>query len=71
MAEEKHGGLDNMNKYLFVDVLGEISDILNIDQIFLISHSIEASLTDMDVILTSKSQDYKDLFSNSNILFEP
>ena len=60
-----------MNKYLFVDVLGEISDILNIDQIFLISHSIEASLTDMDVILTSKSQDYKDLFSNSNILFEP
>ena len=69
--DEIDGGLDNMNKYLFVDVLGEISDILNIDQIFLISHSIEASLTDMDVILTSKSQDYKDLFSNSNILFEP
>ena len=69
--DEIDGGLDNMNKYLFVDVLGKISDILNIDQIFLISHSIEASLTDMDVILTSKSQDYKDLFSNSNILFEP
>lgn len=69
--DEIDGGLDNMNKYLFVDVLEKISNILNIDQIFLISHSIEASLTDMDVILTSKSQDYKDLFSNSNILFEP
>lgn len=69
--DEIDGGLDNMNKYLFVDVLEKISNILNIDQIFLISHFIEASLTDMDVILTSKSQDYKDLFSNSNILFEP
>lgn len=69
--DEIDGGLDNMNKYLFVDVLEKISDILNIDQIFLISHSIEASLTNMDVILTSKSQDYKDLFSDSNILFEP
>ena len=69
--DEIDGGLDNMNKYLFVDVLEKISDILNIDQIFLISHSIEASLTNMDVILTSKSQDYKDLFSDSNILYEP
>ena len=69
--DEIDGGLDNMNKYLFVDVLDKISDILNINQIFLISHSIEASLTNMDVILTSKSQDYKDLFSDSNILFEP
>ena len=69
--DEIDGGLDNVNKYLFIDVLQKISEILNIDQIFLISHSIEASLTNMDVILTSKSQDYKDLFSDSNILFEP
>ena len=69
--DEIDGGLDNQNKYMFIEVLNKISDILNIDQIFVISHSIESSLVNTDVILTSKSQDYADLFADSNILYQP
>ena len=69
--DEIDSGLDNNNKYMFIEVLNKISDILNIDQIFVISHSIESSLVNTDVILTSKSQDYNDLFADSNILYQP
>lgn len=69
--DEVDSGLDQYNKYMFTEVLNKISDILNIEQIFIISHSIEASLSNVDVILTSNSQDYKDLFANTNIIYQP
>ena len=69
--DEVDSGLDQYNKYMFTEVLNKISDILDIEQIFIISHSIESSMTNVDVILTSNSQDYKDLFSNVNIIYQP
>lgn len=69
--DEVDSGLDQYNKYMFTEVLNKISDILNIEQLFIISHSIESSMSNVDVILTSNSQDYKDLFSNVNIIYQP
>ena len=54
---------------MFIDILNKISDILNIEQIFVISHSIESSISNIDVVLTSDSQDYRDLFSDANIIY--
>ena len=67
--DEIDSGLDNQNKYMFIDILNKISEILNIEQLFVISHSIESSLSNIDVILTSDSQDYRDLFSDANIIY--
>ena len=67
--DEIDSGLDNQNKYMFIDILNKISDILNIEQIFVISHSIESSISNIDVVLTSDSQDYRDLFSDANIIY--
>lgn len=69
--DEVDSGLDQYNKYMFTEVLNKISNMLNIDQIFIISHSIESTMTNVDVILTSNTQDYKDLFSNVNIIYQP
>lgn len=68
--DEIDGGLDHINRYLFVDVLQKICDILNIDQLFIISHSVESALNNVDVILLSGSQEYIDQFSHANIIYQ-
>lgn len=68
--DEVDGGLDQANRYLFVDVIQKICDILNIDQLFTISHSIESALSSVDVILLSNSDEYREQFSNANIIYQ-
>lgn len=68
--DEIDGGLDQNNRYMFVDVLQKISDILAIDQLFIISHSVESALNSVDVILLSNSEEYTDLFQNANIIYQ-
>lgn len=67
--DEIDGGLDHVNRYLFVDVLQKICDILNIEQLFIISHSVESALSNVDVVLLSDSQEYIDQFSSANIIY--
>ena len=68
--DEIDGGLDHLNRYMFVDVLQRISDILQLDQIFIISHSVESALSNVDVILLSNNEEYKDQFNNTNIIYQ-
>lgn len=68
--DEIDGGLDHVNRYMFVEVLQKICDILGIEQLFIISHSVESALTNVDVILLSNSDEYKDQFSNTNIIYQ-
>src|SRR5574344_2450905 len=58
--DEIDGGLDQNNRYLFVDILQKISSILQIDQLFIISHSVESALNNVDVILLSNDSEYTD-----------
>lgn len=68
--DEVDGGLDHANRYLFVDIIQKICDILHIDQLFTISHSIESALNTVDVILLTDSDEYKDMFVNANVIYQ-
>ena len=68
--DEIDGGLDDMNRYQFVEVLHKISLMLNFDQIFIISHSVESALNNVDVVLLSNDQVYLDQFGSANIIYQ-
>lgn len=67
--DEIDGGLDHSNRYLFVDILQKIIQILNIDQLFIISHSAESALSNVDVIQLAPIPDYEDVFTGANIIY--
>ena len=67
--DEIDGTLDQYNRSIFVTVLQYILQIIRIDQMFTISHSIESALTNVDVILLSNDSEYLERFSNSNIVY--
>lgn len=69
LLDEVDSGLDQNNRMMFADTILKAADILNIDQLFSISHSIEASINNVDVILLSNDQNYIDQFANSNIIY--
>ena len=67
--DEIDGGLDHYNRMMFVDILQKLIQILNIDQLFIISHSVEAALNNVDLIQLSPINDYEDNFSGANIIY--
>ena len=68
--DEIDGGLDHQNRYLFVNILQQICDILNIDQLFIISHSVESALQAVDVVLLSDQEYYRNQFGAANIIYQ-
>ena len=66
--DEIDGGLDTRNRLEFVNVLYKVIDILGIDQLFIISHSLELELSNVDLILLKTYEDF-DYSSSSNILY--
>lgn len=69
LLDEVDGGLDQDNRMAFADMILKAAEILNIGQLFSISHSIETSVNNVDVILLSNDQNYIDQFANSNIIY--
>jgi DNA repair exonuclease SbcCD ATPase subunit len=67
--DEIDGGLDAYNRYMFVDVLNNIINILNIDQLFIISHSVESALSNVDVIQLSPIPEYDNVFTGANVIY--
>lgn len=67
--DEIDGGLDHENRYLFVTILQQICNVLNIDQLFIISHSVESALQAVDVILLSDQEYYIDQFAAANVIW--
>lgn len=68
--DEIDSGLDYNNRYMFVDVLYKLISILNIEQLFIISHSIELETNNVDVIQLSDKPDYNDVFANANVIWK-
>lgn len=68
--DEIDGGLDHENRYLFVNILQQICDILQIDQLFIISHSVESALQAVDVILLSDDDYYTGQFAAANVIYQ-
>ena len=61
--DELDSGLDNYNRIEFVNALYRTLPILNIEQLFIISHSIESDTTGVDIIKL-KSNNNEDLIGN-------
>lgn len=68
--DEIDGGLDTRNRLEFVNVLYKVIDILDIDQLFIISHSLELELSNVDLIVLKTYEDYNDFGSGANILYD-
>ena len=67
--DEIDGGLDHQNRYMFVDILQKIIQILDIEQLFIISHSAESALSNVDIIQLAELEDYDDIFTGGNIIY--
>lgn len=48
--DEIDGGLDQYNRSIFPQILNNIMGILNINQCFIVSHSSESDMSDVDII---------------------
>lgn len=68
--DEPDASLDSRNRSLFMNVLWNCKNIFNIDQLFIISHSIEEDMSNCDVILF-KTYDNYDLGStySANVIW--
>jgi DNA repair exonuclease SbcCD ATPase subunit len=68
--DEIDGGLDHENRYLFVNILQQVCNMLNIDQLFIISHSVESALQAVDVVLLSDQEYYLNQFGAANVIYQ-
>ena len=68
--DEIDGGLDHRNRFQFVDALYKIIGILNIDQLFIISHSMEADTSSVDIIKLKGYPDYEDNSQMGNVIYD-
>ena len=66
--DEVDGPLDNRNRLEFVETLFKIIMILNIEQLFIISHSIEVDASNVDIIKLKGYNDYDTI--NGNVIFD-
>ena len=57
--DEVDGGLDSRNRFGFVNVLYNIMPMLGIEQLFIISHSMEQDTSNADIIKLKSYSDYQ------------
>lgn len=68
--DEVDAGLDSHNRYEFINTLYKLINVLNINQLLMISHNIESDLSNVDVIkLQGYDNDILD-YSSGNIIFD-
>lgn len=67
--DEIDGGLDSANRNLFVETLQKIIQLLGIDQLFIISHSCEAALSNVDLIQLSPIVGYSETNIGANVIY--
>lgn len=68
--DEIDGGLDHKNRYEFISALYQSANILDIDQMFMISHSMEADMSQVDVIKLKTYSNYEDVMDVGNVIFD-
>lgn len=66
--DELDSGLDNRNKMGYVDVIYRILDILKIQQSFMISHSLELEMSNVDLIRLRSVDD--DISTSANVIYD-
>jgi hypothetical protein len=68
--DEIDGGLDHRNRFEFVNTLYRTMPILNIDQLFIISHSLEEDTSAVDIIKLKSYSDFEDTVQLGNVIWD-
>lgn len=68
--DEIDSGLDTFNRVSFPDVLKAMNETFNIDQCIMISHSIEISMSKVDLIVLPLPSDNTIDYGNANVIFD-
>ena len=68
--DEIDAGLDSKNRSDFVNFIFYAMNILNIEQVFMISHSIEADNSNADIIKLRMYDDYEGGIQSGNIIYD-
>lgn len=68
--DEMDDSLDNYNRSIFVNILFHCIKILEIEQLFIISHSLEADNTFADVIKLKQYENYESSLSGGNVIWD-
>jgi hypothetical protein len=68
--DEIDAGLDHRNRFEFVSALYKYIPILGIDQLFMISHSMETDTSAVDIIKLKTYADFEDTVSLGNIIYD-
>jgi hypothetical protein len=68
--DEIDGGLDHRNRFEFINALYKTIPILGIDQLFMISHSMEADMSNVDIIKLKTYNDFEEAIDTGNIIFD-
>lgn len=68
--DEIDAGLDNKNRSDFINFIFYTMNLLQIEQIFMISHSIEVDNTNADIIKLKTYDDYESGIQSGNIIYD-
>lgn len=68
--DEVDSGLDHRNRFGFVNVLFNTLPILEIEQLFAISHSIEADTSMVDIIKLKSYSDFEESVHLGNVIYD-
>lgn len=68
--DEVDHGLDSRNKFEYINVLFKTQSILNIEQLFVISHAIEADTSMVDIIKLKSYSDFEENVQLGNVIYD-
>ena len=68
--DEIDGPLDNRNRLEFVNILHHTIQLLNIEQLFIISHSIEVDASSVDIIKLKSYDNFNESSSIGNVIYD-
>ena len=68
--DEVDHGLDSRNKFEYINVLFKTRSILDIEQLFVISHAIEADTSMVDIIKLKSYSDFEENVQLGNVIYD-
>lgn len=68
--DEIDSGLDTRNRFGFFNFIAQVIDILQIEQLFTISHSIEADTSMVDIIKLKSYSDFEENVQLGNVIYD-
>ena len=68
--DEIDGGLDTLNRGMFINTLYQLINILNVNHLVMISHNVESDLSNVDLIKLKCNGDDSSNYQNVNVIYD-